>query len=331
MSEELYLYAYQGAGKKVDAAIARIYVRDGWVPAPRTVLKGQKKVILAALPKVVVSPEELPDVLHRTIIKPMRAVSQKRCCVMLSGGFDSMLMVLLAKRLGASVEAVTIKFEDFNLSTVRDAIVLAKRLRLPHVILEVSLTEFLSSFQANISVTDEPSLDMEMALVHAAFKKYQGSFRKSIFISGMGSDQWLGDLAMEERFGGLQQRLDRWWNNKDAHQRVANLFGHRFIFPFITKELIALSLQIPTELKKGKQMLRMLAPAKLVVSSPAGYREQQIPDAVRAVLVRAYGDRAWPRPIKNSNPPKFDDKSLRSIVLGMWLEKLKDQPPAFGQ
>ena len=50
-----------------------------------------------------------------------------RRAVMFSGGFDSMLIALLAQQCGAQVTAVTVQFDDFNPLTVAGAVEFADK------------------------------------------------------------------------------------------------------------------------------------------------------------------------------------------------------------
>ncbi len=243
---------------------------------------------------------------------------------MFSGGFDSMLVALLAQRYGARVTAVTVRFDDFNPLTVAEASLLARKMDLSYHILHVTLPEFLFAFGSLAALTDEPLLDLDLVLVHAAFKKYDPQTGGKIFISGMGSDQWFGDEALKGKAKDLKARLDQAAVNRDVHHKVARAHGYKFIFPFLSTSMLVLSQQIPSAMKKNKKLLRTLVDGIDLTEHRSPRREIQVPPQVRHLLVKVYGHRAWPRPISgHGKRDRADERTLRQIILGLWLEKTK--------
>lgn len=204
----------------------------------------------------------------------------RRCALMFSGGFDSMLVALLAQRCGARVTAVTVRFDDFNPLTVAEAALLARKMGLPHHILHVTLREFMAAFGSLSSLSNKPISDLDLVLVHAAFKKYDPKIAGKIFVSGMGSDQWFGDKAFEQAI------ID-----KGAHQQVAKAHGYKFIFPFLSKKMKILSRHLSADAKKNKKLLREMVPddRRHLVGRLRGRKEIQVPSQVRRLLVRTYG------------------------------------------
>ena len=99
------------------------------------------------------------------------------------------------------------------------------------------------------------------------------------FISGMGSDQWFGDKA-----------LDRAAMDEEAHHKVAQVHGYKLIFPFLSPPMLALSQQIPRVLKKDKKLLRaMVAETDIgLIPRRSGKREIQVPEYVRHLLAKVY-------------------------------------------
>lgn len=317
------VYVYKGIGHEIDQDAAWDYIRDGYLLAPRTVLKGRIKFASAPLPASSVELKNIPSVVRETLKASMSSVAGSRRAVMFSGGFDSMLMGQLAQECGAEVTAVTVQFDDFNPLTVTEAVWLAKRMGLPHHILHVAVPEFVSAFELLAGITDEPLLDLDLAVVYAAFRKYHSQIGGEIFISGMGSDQWLGNHSLEAWPGGLAGRLDWAVVNERAHQQVAQAHGYKYIFPFLSVSMLALSQQVPAAMKKDKQLLRALAAGS--TSRRRGARtEIQIPKIMRRILVKVYGRRAWPKPILGSGERgNVEDQALRQIILGLWLEKIR--------
>jgi len=314
-------YAYKGIGSEIDTDAAWEYIRQGYLLGPRTVLKGRTKIPQLKLPTVPINLNKLSVEIQSTLLASLGDIAGSSRAIMFSGGFDSMLIACLAQRCGAKVTAVTVGFDDFNPLTVTGSTQIAHKMGVKHHILYVKAVEFFSAFETLASVTDEPVLDLELAIVYAALKKYDPLIAGKVFISGMGSDQWLGDHALEAKRGNLAVRLD-WANvNEDAHQRVAQVHGCDFVFPFLSGPMLAFSQLVPPAMKKDKKLLRELAVVNTI--PPRGIRSEiQVPSLLRRILVKKYGDRAWPSPVSlDSKSSRDDTPLLRQIMLGLWLEK----------
>lgn len=318
-------YAYTGTGYELDKDAARDYIRNGYLPGPRTVLKGRKKLPLPAFQAISADKNKLPFLVQQALESAMGHMAGDRRSVMFTGGFDSLLVACLAQRCGAQVTAVTVQFDDFNPLTVAGSIQIANKAGIAHHILYVKAVEFLSAFEELAGITDEPVLDLDLGVVYAALKKYDHKIGGNVFISGMGSDQWFGNEALKAGPGGLAARLDRAMVDQDAHQRTAQAHGCRFVFPFLSKPMLALSQSVPAAMKKDKKLLRALAVAN-TIPHRGNTSEAQVPGLMRHIFVKTYGQRAWPGPVSvpgiNSS---VDDQILRQIILGLWLEKAKDR------
>ncbi len=323
MGKDLYIDVNCGKPSGVDISMAGYFIEHGALPVHRSLLQGQYKSAGKVFSYARVPAKDFPRTIEDDLIASMGPLKGKKRTIMLSGGFDSMLLALLARQQGAVVSALTVQFESFNLKTVRRAVLLAKRLGLPHRVISVTVKEFLSGFASATVLTDEPLLDLDLALVEAALRKCSAKDAGEVLVSGMGSDEWFGDLSLN-RPKDLQQKFNITRLHLQAHERCAKKYKRRFIAPFLSDRMIHLSLQLTEAMRKDKQLLRALAPNAKVFLPPASAREDQVPDPARAVVVQVYGGRAWPRPIKKLGPPKSDDRSLRAIALGMWLEKFKD-------
>lgn len=240
---------------------------------------------------------------EKTLKASFGKLTGRRCALMFSGGFDSMLMALLIQRSGARVTATTVKFDDFNPITVAEATLLARRMNLPHHVIHVSLSEFLAAFGSLPALTDRPISDLDLALVHAAFKKYDPKTAGKIFVTGMGSDQWFGDRPFER--AGIDE---------DAHHQVAKAHGYKFIFPFLSEQMKVLSKQLSAAQKKNKKLLREMVSddQKDLIPGRRGRREMQVPIQVRRLLVKIYGE---------GKSVKIDDKTIRQMVERLWLKK----------
>ncbi len=314
-------YAYTGTGFEVDKEAAWDYIRDGYLLCPRTVLKGRTKLPQSELPVISVDLNNLPSLVRQTLEAAMGDIEGDRRAVMFSGGFDSMLIAGLAQRCGAQVTAVTVQFDEFNPLTVAGAVESADKVGISHHILHVKAAEFLSAFEEIAGLTDEPILDLDLSVVYAALKKYDPMIGGDVFISAMGSDQWFGNMALEKIPGGIAARLDWAVVDGDAHHRVAQVHGCKFSFPFLSRSMLALSQGIPAALKKDKKLLRALAVANTIPH--CGIRsEVQVPPLMRHILIKMYGDRAWPSPVSvHARSNSDQDQALRQIILGLWLEK----------
>lgn len=316
---------YTGIGHELDEDAAWDYIRNGYLLSPRTVLKGRTKLPQSIVPPKTIDLTTIYSSLQQTLEAAIGNIKGMRRAVMFSGGFDSLLICLMAQRCGAQIVAITVQFDDFNPMTVQGAIERAKEMGLEHHILSVKTVEFLSAFETLAGITDEPVLDLDLAIVFAALKKYDHRVAGDVIISGMGSDQWFGNIALEKSFGSLAVRLDWAVVDEAAHQQVAQVHGCKFVFPFLSKSMLALSQSIPPAMKKDKQLLRSLAVANSIPNK--GVRsEVQIPGLMRRILIKTYGDRAWPCAVSADNiTNNGDDQTLRQIILGIWLEKAKER------
>ncbi len=318
-------YVYKGIGHEIDKDAAWDYIRDGYLLPPRTILKGRTKSSAFLLPDVSVKFKRIASLVQQTLESIIGDVAGAHRAVMFTGGFDSMLMASLVRHCGAEVTAVTIQFGDYNSKTVAGSMQMVNRMGIAHHILQVKEAEFLSAFETLAGLTHEPLLDLDLAVVYAALKKYDRSIAGDILISGMGSDQWFGNEALDANFGGLAARMNFQILAEEAHQLVAQTHRCRFIFPFLSKSMLALSQQIPAEMKQDKKLLRTLAMARTIPQWDIE-SEVQVPSLMRHVLVRTYGGRAWPCLVSvDRNCSRVNDQTLRQIILGLWLEKIKER------
>lgn len=266
--------------------------------------------------------KELPSIAQHTLEKEMGITVGCRRAIMFSGGFDSMLVAVLAKHLKAKVEGVTVKFDQFNSLTVAGAVESARKLGINHYIIDVNSEDFLSAFDTICSILDEPLLDLDLVVVCAALKKYDSELAGNSFIGGMGSDQWFGN-ATRQGSKELATQLNWSMKNEMAHHKVANTFDIKFVFPFLSKSMVELSQLIPSDLKQDKRLLRSL-PISHLIPFRDTQREMQVPFIMRQMLLKAFGEKAWPSPVllKNLTNKEFD-RALRQVFLGLWLKKRK--------
>ena len=223
--------------------------------------------------------------LRKALDKILRKVKGRRVAVLFSGGFDSIFLARAAQRYGARLNAVTIAFEKYNSSTVKEAVRAARALDVPHEVIAVSRDEYLRSCVGIRRLQDKKEMDWDLPLVHAALEKAAG--RGGLFIAGMGSDEWLG-----ERSGAADNRarLARAARSRRAHEQVAAERGQTIMFPFLTPEVLEIARKVPLALKRGKKLLRSLDPdadriaRSLRRAGPATVA--QVPRTVRLVAER---------------------------------------------
>ena len=310
--------SYTVGGHEVDRDAAWDYIRHGYLLAPRTVLKGRVKTT-RPLPFVDVDSDRFSTFLQQHLVESMGKLTDARRAVMFSGGFDCMLLALLAKSGGAEVKAVTVQFDGFNPLTVAEATHFAKKIGIAHHIIPVKAVEFLSAFEKISGMTEEPLLDLDLAIVHAALNKYDPKIAGNVFISGMGCDQWFGDVAFKADPSALPARLDWAMVNTDAHHHLAQAHGCRFVFPFLSPPVLSLAQSIPHAMKEDKKLMRSL-PAAAMVPPKKSSCEVQVPSWIRRILIKSYGHRAWPSPVAAEGKDNHEtDQKLRQIVLGLWL------------
>ena len=313
-------YVYSGTGCELDREAAWQYIRDGYLLGPRTVLKKRTKRAQAQLPVLSVGSKDLPSVVQQTLEAAMGHMAGACRSVMFSGGFDSMLIAYLAQRRQARVTAVTVQFEGFNPLTVSESIEAADRMGIALHIVPVTVAEFLSVFEEIAGLTKEPVLDLDLGVVYAALKKYF-KLTGTVFISGMGCDQWFGNEALEAKGVDHAVRLDEAMVHEDAHHRAARALGCRFCFPFLSRPMLALSRCILASMKTDKKLLRAMVPVDRIPHRERK-REIQVSSLMRRVFIKKYGDRAWPSPVSCRNISSRGERQiLRQIILGLWLEK----------
>ena len=248
------------------------------------------------------------EVLEKTLKEALKKVEGKRCALMFTGGFDSVLLALFMRQCGAQMTAMTVQFENFNPRTISEATLTAQKMGLDHHILYVTLKEFLLAFKSLPLIIYKPIFDLDLAVAYAALKKYDTSIAGKIIVSGMGSDQWFGNIPFKK------DAID-----EEIHQQAAKDQGCKFIFPYLSNEMKLLSEKLSSEEKKDKKLLRELVPEeskKLVTELGITKRpEIQIPSQVRQLLIRIYGSK---ENIKNT---KNEDEVLREIVERLWLKE----------
>ncbi|MEI7999436.1 MAG: hypothetical protein WCH62_08030, partial [Candidatus Omnitrophota bacterium] len=125
-------HTYTGIGFEIDKDAAWDYIHDGYLLSPRTVLKGRTKHLQSLLPAIPADSNKLSLEVQAALVAAMGEMVGENRAIMFSGGFDSMLIGLLAQHCGAKVSAITVQFDDFNLLTVAGAVEFSKKAGIMH-------------------------------------------------------------------------------------------------------------------------------------------------------------------------------------------------------
>ncbi len=137
------------------------------------------------------SAHELRELVQEAVTDSVRAylVADVPVAVFLSGGIDSGVIAGLASELGASIEGITIGFEEFSGQyddEVPSARAIAAYYSLPHHVRMVSRTEFEDDIPHILGAMDQPSIDG----VNTWFaSKAAAEHGYKVVLSGVGADE----------------------------------------------------------------------------------------------------------------------------------------------
>ena len=226
--------------------------------------------------------EMLRSALVKVINGAIRA-GGRPSAIMFSGGFDSAFLYEQARKIVPGVAAVTVAFDGYNRRTVLDAERAARLLKARHLVVQVSLEEYISSAARVRAVLNGRSSDHDIPLLHAAFLKLPRTFMR--FWAGMGSDQWFGEDSLAVPLSFSRQRAAARVMVRQ-HVMVAADARREIFFPFLEEAVLAVAARVPSTLKKGKRLLRSLSPGISALSPAGGTPELQVPGAVRRLISR---------------------------------------------
>jgi asparagine synthase (glutamine-hydrolysing) len=138
-----------------------------------------------------ISPEQLQERVRAAMADSVRAhlVSDVPVSVFLSGGIDSSVVAGLASEQGASVEGITIGFDEFSTrhqDEVPVAAAIARQFGLPHTVRRIPREEFERDTPRILEAMDQPSIDgvnTWFASKAAAERGYK------VVLSGVGGDE----------------------------------------------------------------------------------------------------------------------------------------------
>jgi asparagine synthetase B (glutamine-hydrolysing) len=194
--------------------------------------------------------------------------------IFLSGGFDSTLLCWLAKEAGQVFVAYTVDMAGYNRDIVRASKQVAKKLGIRHIVLSVTLKEYLQWVPLVLSLRQGGDIDFDLPAVAAALRKV--SSEHQVIFSGFGCDEMWG-----ERLNDFDSReTARQYINVHCqeHRRLARGWKMKFVFPYAHPRMMSLASLISEQDRKRKRFLRqILQPSRVSESG-------QIPPlAMRAV------------------------------------------------
>lgn len=161
---------------------------------------------------------------------------------MMSGGIDSTLITSKAKPFKNDVNAFTIQYK-FAEDEVKNASLVAEKLKIKHHIKSVSDEEVLQDLKENIQHFEEPYSSLEVLMNAAEYAKNLGF---KVVLSGNGAD---------ELFGGYSHilKLKKWlylknftfirnfiFTKDDFSKRVKNYFSQDFMFDFFRQSQVGM-------------------------------------------------------------------------------------------
>ncbi|MBD8083284.1 asparagine synthase (glutamine-hydrolyzing) [Chryseobacterium caseinilyticum] len=161
---------------------------------------------------------------------------------MMSGGIDSTLITAKAKPFKNDVNAFTIQYK-FAEDEVKNASLVAEKLKIKHHIKKVNDDEVLADLKENIQHFEEPYSSLEV-LMNAAEDAKNLGFK--VVLSGNGADELFGGY-------GHTLKLKKWLVLKNFNfvrnfiftkdplsQKVKNYFSQEFIFDFFRQSQVGM-------------------------------------------------------------------------------------------
>ncbi|MCU7617285.1 asparagine synthase (glutamine-hydrolyzing) [Chryseobacterium sp. PBS4-4] len=163
---------------------------------------------------------------------------------MMSGGIDSTLITAQSKPYKDDVNAFTIAY-PFSEDEIRNASLVAEKIKIPHHIKKVSDDEILNQLIENIQHFEEPYSSLEVLMNAAEYAKNLGF---KVVLSGNGAD---------ELFAGYSHslKLDKWllmknfnfvrnfiFTKDDFSQKVKNYFSQDYMFDFFRQSQVGMKL-----------------------------------------------------------------------------------------
>lgn len=233
-------------------------------------LREQEKLSQEPKEKIIL---QLASLLEKTIISHAKeAASKGKIGVLFSGGVDSTLICYLLHKHKIPFKAVTIGFQDNNEQKLPDDIfearTVAKELGFEYkeVLLDFVQTEKLFQEAADIFGKELNNV------VNVGVGSVELAGVKALQESDSKITEVFGGLGSEEIFAGYKRHLDstnrheECWNGlfymfeRDLlrDMAIANATHIHFHVPFLDKELISFSMNIPVTLKLNERGAKMI-------------------------------------------------------------------------
>lgn len=198
----------------IDSTIDKGALNDffdfNWIPAPRTIFKGIKKLRPASFlkldirkwhvetcrywtptynPRSNVSCDEIVDEARARLSATvqLQKAADVEVGTFLSGGIDSSLVTLFASQQDQTTRAFTIGFDDDQFSEVKFAEEIARALHISHTIKTVSPFNLLSELDTLAYFYDEPFADTSMIPTYHLCE--HASKHVKVCLSGDGGDE----------------------------------------------------------------------------------------------------------------------------------------------
>ena len=161
---------------------------------------------------------------------------------MMSGGIDSTLITAQSKPFKNDINAFTIAY-PFSENEIKNASLVADKIKIPHHIKKVSDDEILNQLKENIQHFEEPYSSLEVLMNAAEYAKKLGF---KVVLSGNGAD---------ELFAGYSHslKLDKWLSLKNFNfirnfiftkdhfsEKVRNYFSQDFMFDFFRQSQVGM-------------------------------------------------------------------------------------------
>ena len=235
-SEMKSLLEFGGVEFDLDPVAVDQYLRYGWVPDPKTPIKGVVKIppatmlivdidqwqikeyqywSIEAAPIVSGPPAQVVrDVLEETM--PLMLRADVPVGIALSGGLDSSIIAAMAARTyGERLQAFTVGYRESHVGDEREhARQLARVLKIKFHEIEISEDDVVNGFDELVRMRDEPICDPAgygyFAVARAAREK-----NCPVLLQGQGADElfwgypWAADACMVARIKALG---GAWWN-----------------------------------------------------------------------------------------------------------------------
>jgi asparagine synthase (glutamine-hydrolysing) len=208
-----------------------------------------------------VSLNEASATLQHLLKRSIQRITKKvgRVAVAFSGGLDSALTAILAKKAGAEVEPVSVGLQGSpELSTVEH---FAKRLDLP-ITLETFQPDSLEEYVRRVLwLIEEPNLMKVSVAVPLHWAALVASRRGcNVMLCGQGSDELYGGYAKYTRTLGTKGRgslvrelyrsvIESSKINYERDDQACAPFGIELRTPFADPDVIRFSLTVPTQFK----------------------------------------------------------------------------------